>query len=104
MAASWKRKREREGATSMLGRCGQVYRLARVAHVARHSASRSPSPALTPVAGPRNGMACFASSAAASEGDSYSVLIYDYVPDILERRGPYRAGHIGAAKKMVRVG
>ena len=44
----------------------------------------------------------FASSAAAAgEGDSYSVLIYDYVPDILDKRGPYRAGHIEAAKKAV---
>mmetsp|Transcript_1626 Transcript_1626/g.5545 ORF Transcript_1626/g.5545 Transcript_1626/m.5545 type:complete len:104 (-) Transcript_1626:97-408(-) len=36
----------------------------------------------------------------AGEGDSYSVLMYDYVPDILDKRGPFRAGHIGAAKKM----
>ena len=41
-------------------------------------------------------------ASAAGEGDSYSVLMYDYVPDILDKRGPFRAGHIRAAKKMVR--
>ena len=48
----------------------------------------------------------FAASASASDAgptDSYRVLIYDYVPDILEKRGPYRAEHIGNAKKMVRT-
>ena len=39
--------------------------------------------------------------ASAGEGDSYTVLIYDYVPDILDKRGPYRAGHIEAAKNLV---
>jgi len=28
------------------------------------------------------------------------VLHYEYVPDILELRGPHRAGHIAAAKKL----
>jgi len=32
------------------------------------------------------------------------VLTYDYVPDILEKRGPYRAGHIGGAKKLEESG
>eukprot|EP00890_Picochlorum_soloecismus_P003356 jgi/Picsp_1/4020/NSC_01532-R1_ycii-related protein len=37
--------------------------------------------------------------AAASEPD-YHVLQYTYVPDILEKRGPYRAEHLEGAKKM----
>ena len=32
------------------------------------------------------------------------VLTYDYVPDILDKRGPYRAGHIGGAKKLEESG
>jgi uncharacterized protein len=31
---------------------------------------------------------------------SYHILQYQYVPDILERRGPYRDGHLGAASKL----
>merc|ERR1711934_937295 len=49
----------------------------------------------------------FAASASASDAgpmDSYRVLIYDYVPDILEKRGPHRAEHIGNAKKMAEQG
>ena len=32
------------------------------------------------------------------------VLFYDYVPDILERRGPYRAGHIGLLREAAARG
>lgn len=32
------------------------------------------------------------------EPGSYLLLFYDYVPDILERRGPYRGAHIDAAR------
>ena len=32
------------------------------------------------------------------------VLTYDYVPDILDKRGPHRAGHIGGAKKLEESG
>lgn len=28
------------------------------------------------------------------------MLQYDYVPDILEKRGPYREGHLAAAKSL----
>jgi uncharacterized protein len=28
----------------------------------------------------------------------FHILSYDYVPDILERRGPYRDGHLGLAR------
>eukprot|EP00525_Craspedostauros_australis_P003192 CAMPEP_0198129254 /NCGR_PEP_ID=MMETSP1442-20131203/51291_1 /TAXON_ID= /ORGANISM="Craspedostauros australis, Strain CCMP3328" /LENGTH=141 /DNA_ID=CAMNT_0043789617 /DNA_START=115 /DNA_END=540 /DNA_ORIENTATION=+ len=32
------------------------------------------------------------------------VLTYDYIPDVLEKRGPYREGHIGLAKKLIGEG
>ena len=48
------------------------------------------------------GMASSASSATPATG--YFVLQYDYVSDILEKRDPFRAGHLGAAKKMAEDG
>ena len=39
---------------------------------------------------------------ASPDGNAYSLLMVDYVSDVLERRGPYRAEHLGNAKKMVR--
>mmetsp|Transcript_22838 Transcript_22838/g.42463 ORF Transcript_22838/g.42463 Transcript_22838/m.42463 type:complete len:138 (-) Transcript_22838:142-555(-) len=32
------------------------------------------------------------------------LLRYDYVPDVLEKRGPYREGHLGLAKKLIEEG
>jgi len=32
------------------------------------------------------------------------VLLYTYVPDILEKRGPHRAGHLAAAKAQEDAG
>jgi uncharacterized protein YciI len=32
------------------------------------------------------------------------LLLYDYVPDIADRRGPYRAAHIGHARGAVERG
>eukprot|EP00970_Alexandrium_tamarense_P004713 scaffold783_cov197-Alexandrium_tamarense.AAC.6 len=29
------------------------------------------------------------------------LLSYDYIPDVLEKRGPYREGHLGLAKQML---
>ena len=29
------------------------------------------------------------------------LLKYEYVPDVLEKRGPHRAGHLDLAKKMI---
>ncbi|QDZ18004.1 YCII domain-containing protein [Chloropicon primus] len=87
----------------MISRCAHVGSLARIARAAVSSqnrvglARRDVRKALTPRKGAR---ATFASSSAAGDGDSYSVLIYDYVPDILDKRGPFRAAHIEAAKKM----
>lgn len=32
------------------------------------------------------------------------ILFYDYVPDIVERRGPHRAAHLGYARQAVERG
>lgn len=32
------------------------------------------------------------------------VLSYDYVPDVLEKRGPHREGHLGLASLMIQDG
>jgi uncharacterized protein YciI len=32
------------------------------------------------------------------------VLFYDYVPDIMERRAPFRAGHLGLANEAMKRG
>jgi len=29
------------------------------------------------------------------------LLHYDYIPDVLEKRGPYREGHLALAKKLI---
>jgi uncharacterized protein YciI len=52
---------------------------------------------------------------AASRQSSYStstttlaatqyLLRYDYIPDVLEKRGPFREGHIGLAKQLAAEG
>lgn len=40
---------------------------------------------------------------ASGAAPSYHVLQYSYVPDILEKRGPYREAHLAGAAKMVRA-
>lgn len=32
------------------------------------------------------------------------ILRYNYIPDVLEKRGPFREGHIGLAKEMAAAG
>jgi hypothetical protein len=32
------------------------------------------------------------------------LLTYNYIPDVLEMRGPYREGHLGLAKKLIAEG
>ena len=32
------------------------------------------------------------------------LLKYDYIPDVLEKRGPFREGHLGLAKKLIGEG
>jgi hypothetical protein len=39
-----------------------------------------------------------------ASNNTYTVLQYTYVPDILQKRDPYRAGHLENAKKMVSNG
>lgn len=49
-------------------------------------------------------VACMASAAAAPQGPKYFILNYTYVPDILERRGPYREQHLAGAKQQLEAG
>jgi hypothetical protein len=46
----------------------------------------------------------FSSAAAASPAPTRYILSYDYIPDVLEKRGPFRDGHLGLAKSMVADG
>lgn len=39
--------------------------------------------------------------ASAAPANSYTLLQYSYVPDILEKRGPYREQHLAGANNMV---
>mmetsp|Transcript_7094 Transcript_7094/g.11570 ORF Transcript_7094/g.11570 Transcript_7094/m.11570 type:complete len:141 (+) Transcript_7094:81-503(+) len=32
------------------------------------------------------------------------LLNYEYIPDVLDKRGPYREGHLGLAKEMAEAG
>ena len=43
-------------------------------------------------------------AAAGGGGNTYHVLQYNYVPDILEKRGPFREQHLAGANTMVRPG
>ena len=43
------------------------------------------------------------SSTTALQATQY-VLKYDYIPDVLEKRGPYREGHLGLAKQLIEEG
>ena len=48
---------------------------------------------------PKNSHPCM--QAMASQGSKYYCLQYKYVADIMEKRGPHRDAHLGAAKKKV---
>lgn len=50
----------------------------------------------------RTSVACMAS--AAMPPARYHILTYQYVPDIVEKRGPYREAHIAAAKSKLDAG
>lgn len=41
---------------------------------------------------------------ATAAGPKYWLLNYTYVPDILEKRGPYREAHLAGAKKHLDAG
>ncbi|GAX75389.1 hypothetical protein CEUSTIGMA_g2833.t1 [Chlamydomonas eustigma] len=49
----------------------------------------------------RSTVRCMANAAVPSK---YHLLQYSYVPDILERRGPFRAEHIAGAKREADAG
>eukprot|EP00882_Tetradesmus_deserticola_P010557 GHRQ01011152.1.p1 GENE.GHRQ01011152.1~~GHRQ01011152.1.p1 ORF type:complete len:140 (+),score=44.32 GHRQ01011152.1:116-535(+) len=49
-------------------------------------------------------VACMASAAGAAAGPKYFILNYTYVPDILEKRGPYREAHLAGANKQLKAG
>lgn len=51
-----------------------------------------------------SGVCCMASQAGASTGPKYYILNYTYVPDIVEKRGPYREAHLGAANQKLQAG
>ena len=48
-----------------------------------------------------SGATCLLQATQASAAPSYHVLQYRYVPDILEKRGPFREAHLGAARQKV---
>ena len=37
-------------------------------------------------------------------GATQYLLRYDYIPDVLEKRGPFREGHLGLAKDLIAQG
>lgn len=37
-------------------------------------------------------------------GATQYLLNYSYIPDVLEKRGPYREGHLGLAKQLIEEG
>jgi len=45
----------------------------------------------------------FGTSSSALQATQY-LLRYEYIADVLEKRGPYRDGHLGLAKKFVEEG
>ena len=51
-----------------------------------------------------NAAAAAAAAAAPPAPKRFSLLFYSYVPDILERRDPFRAAHIQGAKDAVASG
>jgi len=80
--------------------------LGRAALLRRSDASYLASASRGGSSGPGGRKLCSAlqtSSSAAPEAKFY-LLSYDYVPDILEKRGPYRAGHLAAAQELERTG
>jgi hypothetical protein len=76
-----------------------------------HGSSRRqpPRPPQRPAAGPARRAAAHRrapaqAASAAGPASSYFVLRYDYVADILEKRGPYREAHLKGAQDKARRG
>ena len=78
--------------------CSLVGRASTVAFVASSSSS-------TAAAARRvNNRHAISSTTTALNAATQYVLKYDYIPDVLEKRGPYREGHLGLAKKLIEEG
>jgi uncharacterized protein YciI len=43
-------------------------------------------------------------SVTALQATTQYLLQYDYIPDVLEKRGPYREGHLNLAKELIMEG
>lgn len=68
----------------------------------QHTYCSSSSPSSRTIAGSMTQL--FSSAAAAPTTPTRYILSYDYIPDVLEKRGPYRDGHLNLAKSMVADG
>ena len=62
---------------------------------------QAPMPMCAVVRSTHSRCLCLAPQASGAASNSYHVLQYNYVPDILEKRGPYREQHLARASKMV---
>lgn len=63
-----------------------------------------PVAARTAASSRHTNVCCMAAQAGAPAGPKYYILNYKYVPDILEKRGPFREAHLGAANKKLDAG
>jgi uncharacterized protein len=47
---------------------------------------------------------CYSTGTTALQASIQYLLKYDYIPDVLEKRGPYREEHLGLAKQLIEEG
>ncbi|KAL9191230.1 hypothetical protein ACHAXT_000936 [Thalassiosira profunda] len=82
-----------------------LHRSAAMGVAARTAAAFAPAlttfhhPSTTPISRSYAG-----STALFSTPPTRYLLNYEYIPDVLEKRGPHREGHIGLAKDMIEEG
>ena len=77
--------------------CGSAERLHCSSSRAARSSLETPPPSRCRLPPP-------VQAAAAGGDNTYHVLQYKYVPDLLEKRGPFREHHLAGANTMVRPG
>mmetsp|Transcript_31402 Transcript_31402/g.68662 ORF Transcript_31402/g.68662 Transcript_31402/m.68662 type:complete len:143 (-) Transcript_31402:1102-1530(-) len=77
--------------------------LARSAFAGPQALSKAGRVARVPVSRPRVGRGRLMCSAAAEETKNF-LLEYVYVPEILDKRGPYREEHLAMAKEQIAAG
>ncbi|KAK9815872.1 hypothetical protein WJX72_011037 [[Myrmecia] bisecta] len=70
----------------------------------RSSVSLSSSLGLRAIRSTANRVAVRAMAAAGTPQTSFHILHYEYVSDILEKRGPHREAHLAAARKQAESG